>query len=112
MRDFFAVSALLFVASEANFGLRFLVQDRVSRFVNFVAIVTRHTVVLVLGTIPMRAVSTFVAGQALRRTFFVIRNGECTFLEDNIWRCAAFDFRVALDVLVAFAVAGLAVGSA
>jgi hypothetical protein len=108
VRDFFVICALLFVAGVANFSLSFFAQHFVSRLMHLVAAVTGHAVVLVLTAIPIGTLLAFVASQALIRAFFVARLCISTFLKQNIRRCTAFDFGVALHVLVALAVARLA----
>ena len=110
VRYFFAVSTLLFVAGVANLGLGFFAQNLVSWTVHLVAIVASHTAGLVFATVPIVALGIFVASQALTGTLFVFRDFESAFLEDHIGGSTAFCIGVALDVLVAFAVAGLAAG--
>ncbi len=100
------------MAGIADVCLCFAVQNRVSWFVNFVAIIASHAAVLMLSTIPVIAFSAFVAGQTLASALFVARNRESAFLEDDIGCSAAFDIGVTLHVLVALAVARLAVGCA
>ena len=97
------------MAGVANFSLRFLAQHFVGRPVHFVTIVARHATGVVLAAIPVVAFAVFVTSQALPCTLFVFRHFEGAFLEDNVWGCAHFGHRVALDVLVAGTMTRLAI---
>ena len=104
-----AVRALFLVAGKAHFGLRLLAQHLVGWCMHLVAVVAGHLVVLVLAAVPVGAIGAFVAGQALAGADLVVRHFKGALLEDDVRRGAALDVGVALQVLFAFAVAGLAV---
>src|ERR1019366_7949680 len=71
--------------------------------------VTGHLVVLVLAAIPVDSIGALMAAQTLACTNLVIRHCISTFLKDDVRRGTTFDVGVTLQVLLAFAVAGLAV---
>ena len=112
VRYFFTVRTLVFVAAVADFCLCFFGQNRVSRLVHFMAVVARNTIVLVLCAVPVGAVATLVASQALGCTLFVVSEWEGPFLEDDVGGRATLDSWVTLQMLFACAVARLAVWSA
>ena len=103
------ISALLLVTSEAHFGLSFSVAYLIYWRMHLVAIVTRNLVVLVLTTIPVGTIGALVATYALTGTNLVIRHSKRTLFENNIRSCTSFDVGITVQVLFAFAVAGLAV---
>lgn len=110
VRNFLAVRTLVFVAGKADFWLRLLVANVVGRSVNFVAVVARHAVVLMLATIPVVARAALVTGKTLVCAHFVIGDRKCTFLEDNIRCSTAFTALVSLQVIFTCAVTRLARG--
>src|SRR5450759_4507362 len=76
---------------------------------HLVAVITGHLVVLMLATIPVDSIGALMATQTLACTDLVIRHCISTFLKDDVRRDTSFDVGVAFQVLLAFAVAGLAV---
>ena len=104
-----AVCALFLMASEANISLRLLVAHLVDGRMYGVAAVAGHLISLMLAAIPVGAGGTFMAGQALIRTRFVIGQGVSALLEDNIRCGASLDGRIALQMFFALTVTGLAI---
>ena len=106
------VSALIFMAGEANFRLSLPVPNLVGWCMNYVTTIAGHLVVLVLATFPVGASGAFMASQALRRQNFVFCCCIGPLLENDIRRCTAFDVWITLQVLFTFTVTTLTSGRA
>jgi hypothetical protein len=74
--NFVGIRTLLLMAGKTNLGLRSLVAHLVYRRVHLVAVIAGQLVALVLTTIPVGAIISFVASQALTGSGIAVRYRE------------------------------------